>query len=123
MGAMRLDHVQLAAPPGCEEQARFFYGGLLGLREVPKPEPLRTRGGVWFALNADQQLHIGVEQQFAPARKAHPALAVGSDLLDELATRFAEAGIQVSWDEAIASLRRFYVSDPWGNRLEVLASR
>jgi catechol 2,3-dioxygenase-like lactoylglutathione lyase family enzyme len=66
---MRLDHVQVAAPPGCEAEARRFYGDLLGLVEVAKPEPLRARGGVWF-----EQLHVGVEADFTPARKAHPAL-------------------------------------------------
>jgi catechol 2,3-dioxygenase-like lactoylglutathione lyase family enzyme len=118
---MRLDHVQLAAPPGCEQQARFFYGTLLGLQEIPKPEALRLRGGVWFALNAGEQLHIGVDEQFAPARKAHPALAVSPEAVDTVATRLATAGFEVTWDEAIASIRRFYVNDPWGNRLEVLA--
>ena len=70
-----IDHVQLAAPPGCEQLARDFYGGLLGLREIEKPVPLRARGGAWFGLGTGQ-LHIGVETEFAPARKAHPALSV-----------------------------------------------
>jgi catechol 2,3-dioxygenase-like lactoylglutathione lyase family enzyme len=123
MGALHLDHVQLAAPPGCEEQARGFYGGLLGLEEIRKPEALRARGGVWFGLDGAQQLHIGVEYPFVPARKAHPALAVEPQRLDELAARFACAGVEVVWDHAIASRRRFYVADPWGNRLELLAAR
>ena len=72
---MELDHVQIAAPPGCEAEARRFYGGLLGLEEIEKPEPLQARGGVWFRAG-DRQLHIGVEQDFAPARKAHPAFRV-----------------------------------------------
>jgi catechol 2,3-dioxygenase-like lactoylglutathione lyase family enzyme len=110
---MRLDHVQVAAPPGCEEEARRFYGELLGLPEVEKPEPLRARGGVWF-----DQLHIGVEEEFQPARKAHPALAVQN--LDELATRLSDAGKRVEWDDALPGIRRFYTSDPWGNRLELL---
>ena len=70
-----IDHVQLAAPPGCEDEARRFFGELLGLEEVEKPEPLRARGGVWFRVGA-QQLHVGVDPAFAPARKAHPAFAV-----------------------------------------------
>ena len=119
---MRLDHVQIAAPPGCEEEAREFYGGLLGLDEVRKPDALRARGGVWFALDAGQQLHIGVEDEFAPARKAHPALAVGTRALDELAARLARAGCDVNWDDAIAAVRRFYVADPWGNRIELVGS-
>ena len=70
-----IDHVQLAAPPGCEAEARRFFGELLGLEELEKPESLRARGGVWFRVGA-QQLHVGVEPEFAPARKAHPAFAV-----------------------------------------------
>jgi catechol 2,3-dioxygenase-like lactoylglutathione lyase family enzyme len=112
---VRLDHVQVAAPPGCEAQARRFYGDLLGLAEVEKPEPLRGRGGVWF-----EQLHVGVEEDFAPARKAHPALR--ADDLDALAERLGAAGAPVQWDEALPGVRRFYTADPWGNRVEVLAS-
>jgi catechol 2,3-dioxygenase-like lactoylglutathione lyase family enzyme len=119
---MRLDHVQLAAPPNCEEQARAFYAGLLGLEEVPKPAPLASRGGAWFALNADQQLHVGVEAQFVAARKAHPALAVDDVALDRLARTFADAGVEVRWDASLRLVRRFYVDDPWGNRLELLAA-
>jgi len=112
---MRLDHVQVAAPPGCEADARAFYGGLLGLAEVEKPEPLRARGGVWF-----EQLHVGVEEDFAPARKAHPALQV--DGLDGLAERLAAAGAPVQWDESLPDVRRVYTADPWGNRIELLAT-
>jgi catechol 2,3-dioxygenase-like lactoylglutathione lyase family enzyme len=112
-----LDHVQLAAPPACEEEARRFYGGLLGLTELPKPPGLAARGGVWFACGA-QQLHVGVESDFAPARKAHPALRVSSQAaLDELAERLAP----VEWDDSIPGVRRFYARDPWGNRLELVA--
>ena len=109
----RLDHVQVAAPPGCEDAARAFYGDLLGLVEVEKPEPLRGRGGVWF-----EQLHVGVEEDFRPARKAHPALRVHD--IDSLASRLTAAGKRVDWDEALPAIRRFYTSDPWGNRLELL---
>jgi catechol 2,3-dioxygenase-like lactoylglutathione lyase family enzyme len=108
-----LDHVQVAAPPGCEEAARAFYGELLGLEEVEKPEPLRGRGGVWF-----KQLHVGVEEDFRPARKAHPALRVSD--IDALATRLTSRGNAVEWDEALPGIRRFYTSDPWGNRVELL---
>jgi catechol 2,3-dioxygenase-like lactoylglutathione lyase family enzyme len=111
-----IDHVQLAAPPGCEADARRFYGELLGLEEVEKPEPLRARGGVWFRIGP-QQLHIGVEDAFRPARKAHPALT--ADDLNALAARLAQAGVPVSWDDALPGTRRFYTEDPWGNRLEV----
>jgi catechol 2,3-dioxygenase-like lactoylglutathione lyase family enzyme len=123
MGTVHLDHVQLAAPPGCEARAREFYGGLLGLEEIRKPEALRPRGGAWFGLDGGQQLHIGVEDPFLPARKAHPALAVAPQRLDELAARFARAGVEVVWDHEIAGARRFYVADPWGNRLELLDAR
>jgi catechol 2,3-dioxygenase-like lactoylglutathione lyase family enzyme len=111
-----LDHVQIAAPPGCEPAARRFYGELLGMRELEKPAPLRARGGAWFACGG-QQLHIGVEPAFAPARKAHPALAVAD--IDRLAARLAAAGIEVTWDDALPGVRRCYVADPWGNRLEL----
>jgi catechol 2,3-dioxygenase-like lactoylglutathione lyase family enzyme len=116
-----LDHVQIAAPRGCEAAARAFYGGLLGLREVLKPEALAARGGAWFALGERGQLHVGVEEPFAPARKAHPALAVAPDRLDALAAVLSDAGIDVTWDGAIPGLRRFYVDDPWGNRIELVA--
>jgi catechol 2,3-dioxygenase-like lactoylglutathione lyase family enzyme len=109
---MRIDHEQLAAPPGCEEEARAFFGGVLGLREAPKPEALAARGGVWF-----EHVHIGVEDDFRPARKAHPAFAV--DDLDALAERLGD----VEWDDAIPGVRRFYASDPWGNRLEFVSGR
>jgi catechol 2,3-dioxygenase-like lactoylglutathione lyase family enzyme len=104
-----LDHVQIAAPPGCEDAARAFYGETLGLREIAKLPVLARRGGVWF-----EHLHVGVEDPFTPARKAHPALRV--DDLDALAARLDE----VTWDEAIPGVRRFYSTDPFGNRLEFL---
>ena len=113
-----IDHVQLAAPPGCEDEARRFFGELLGLEELEKPEPLRSRGGVWFRVGA-QQLHVGVEPGFAPARKAHPAFAVEG--YDDLLERLAAAGIVVIPDDAIPGVRRCYVSDPWENRLELVA--
>jgi catechol 2,3-dioxygenase-like lactoylglutathione lyase family enzyme len=115
-----LDHVQVAAPPGCEEAARRFYGDLLGLREAAKPEPLRARGGLWFEAGA-QQLHVGVEDAFQPARKAHPALRVTAEGLDLIAERLHSAEVAVKWDEELAGVRRFYTVDPWGNRIELLA--
>ncbi len=116
---MRLDHVQLAAPPGCEEQARAFYGGLLGLPEVEKPEPMRASGGAWFTLG-DRQLHVGVEDPFVPATKAHPGLSVGEAELDALAARLEDAGAPVTWDDRLPGVRRFYTADPFGNRIELL---
>lgn len=115
-----IDHVQLAAPAGCEEEARRFFGGLLGLPEIEKPEPLRARGGAWFQTGG-QQIHVGVDGSFAPARKAHPALRVRAGELDGLARRLEAAGAKVDWDEALDGRRRFYTADPWGNRLELIA--
>jgi ribosomal-protein-serine acetyltransferase len=116
-----LDHVQVAAPVGSEGDARGFYGDLFGLPELEKPEALRGRGGVWFACGA-QQLHVGVIDDFAPAAKAHPALRVRQPDLDLIAERLAAAGSTVQWDDAIPNMRRFYTIDPWGNRIELLAS-
>lgn len=116
-----LDHVQVAAPPGCEAQARRFYGEVIGLAELAKPETLRERGGVWFSLGA-QQLHVGVEASFSPALKAHPALRVEPAALAALAERLVTAGATVTWDRRLPGIRRFYTHDPWGNRLELLAA-
>jgi ribosomal protein S18 acetylase RimI-like enzyme len=111
-----VDHVQVAAPPGGESAARRFYGELLGLPELSKPERLRDRGGAWFAVG-DQELHVGIEDPFAPARKAHPALAVPrAGDLRALAERFEAAGHRARWDGP-----RIYVEDPFGNRLELLS--
>ncbi len=113
-----IDHVQLAAPARCEAQARAFFGELLGLEELEKPEPLRSRGGVWFRVGT-QQLHVGVDQEFAPARKAHPAFAVSR--YDELVARLRAAGVPVADDVSIPGVRRCYVADPWENRIELVA--
>ncbi len=111
-----IDHVQLAAPRGCEEEARRFFGGLVGLEELRKPAALQGRGGVWFRCGA-HELHIGVQPDFAPARKAHPAFRVRG--LDELRVRLEDAGSATREDDAeIPGLRRFHVDDPFGNRLE-----
>jgi catechol 2,3-dioxygenase-like lactoylglutathione lyase family enzyme len=116
-----IDHVQLAAPPGCEEDARRFFGGLLGLEEVPKPDALAARGGVWFRCGP-QELHVGVEPAFAPARKAHPGFAVdGGERLHAVASRLSAAGTAVAWDESLAGIARVHAEDPWGNRLEFRA--
>jgi catechol 2,3-dioxygenase-like lactoylglutathione lyase family enzyme len=122
MSIVGLDHVQVAAPPGCEGDARRFYAGVLGLAELPKPDALAGRGGAWFALGSGQQLHVGVEEDFAPALKAHPALLVAAGALEAVAERLVEAGCEVRWDDALADVARFYVSDPWGNRLELIAA-
>lgn len=113
-----LDHIQLALPPGGEERARAFYAGLLEMRELPKPEPLAARGGCWFTAGG-VQLHLGVEEPFAPARKAHPALIVAD--LDGIMERLRAAGVAVQLDEALPERYRAYVSDPFGNRIELIA--
>lgn len=118
-----IDHVQLAAPPDCEAEARRFFGELLGLEEIPKPPALARRGGLWFRCGA-QQIHIGVEQDFGPAKKAHPALR----LVDEAALRslmsvLANAGVSLQEDNEIVGSARFFADDPWGNRLEFVAAR
>lgn len=108
-------HVQLAMPAGREAEARAFYSGLLGLDEIPKPAPLQSRGGVWFRLGA-QELHLGVEADFRPARKAHPALAV--DHPERLRRRLEAHGVPTRDDIALPDRGRFYCDDPFGNRLE-----
>jgi len=120
--ALVLDHVQLAAPPGCEAAARRFYGELLGLTELEKPATVQGRGGVWFALGDGRQLHIGVADRFVAATKAHPALAAADGpALHALAGRLTAAGMRVDWDEQLPEVERFYTTDPFGNRLELLA--
>jgi catechol 2,3-dioxygenase-like lactoylglutathione lyase family enzyme len=110
-----IDHVQVAAPAGCEAKARAFYGELLGLQELPKPDALAARGGCWFSVGA-QELHVGVEEPFTPARKAHPGFVVSD--LEALASRLSEAGVGVAFDDLIPGTRRFEAADPFGNRLE-----
>jgi catechol 2,3-dioxygenase-like lactoylglutathione lyase family enzyme len=119
MPVIGLDHVQVAAPRehGVEEGARAFYGELLGLREIDKPEILKAKGGVWFSLGVGE-LHVGLEAPFSPALKAHPALRVED--LDAMRARLEEAGYEVAGAEPIEGRERFYVSDPFGNRLELL---
>lgn len=115
--AFELEHVQVTMPKGAEDEARAFYGELVGLPELEKPEPLRSRGGVWFEVGA-QQLHVSVEEPFVPAKKAHPGLT--SPELDGLAARLEGAGHDVTWDEAREGVRRFFTRDPFGNRLEFM---
>ncbi|WP_088288758.1 VOC family protein [Kineosporia sp. A_224] len=110
-------HVQLACPPGTEDALRAFYLGVLGFEEVPKPPALAARGGCWFRRDG-VELHLGVEADFRPARKAHPGLLVGD--LDAWAARLEEAGAPVTFDDDFPGMRRFYTEDPNGNRIEVL---
>ncbi len=111
-----IDHVQVAIPAGAEDVARTFYGGLLGMTELAKPATLAARGGCWFT-SGSAVLHLGVQEPFVPASKAHPAFLVTS--LDSLFAALAAAGYDgVRADGQIAGVRRFHVLDPFGNRIE-----
>jgi catechol 2,3-dioxygenase-like lactoylglutathione lyase family enzyme len=115
---VRLDHVQLAMPSGGEPEAEAFYSGLLGLTRVPKPEPQASRGGCWFG-DGPVKVHLGVEEDFRPARKAHPALVVRD--LPALEARLREAGVEVRPDPDSPPGAAAYVDDPFGNRIELVA--
>jgi len=117
MPIVGLDHVQLAMPAGEEDAATAFYSGLLGLRRVPKPPNLEARGGCWFE-SGPVRLHLGVEADFRPARKAHPALLVAD--LPGLVARLAAGGVVARTDEPLAGYDRVYVDDPFGNRIELM---
>ncbi|AXT86587.1 glyoxalase [Aeromicrobium sp. A1-2] len=116
---VRLHHVQLAIPPGGEDECRAFWSGVLGLDEVEKPPVLAARGGCWFR-GGGIEVHLGVEQDFVAARKAHPGILV-RDLLD-LADVLRSAGVQITEDGEFPGHDRFYAADPFGNRLEFLES-
>jgi len=126
---MRLHHVQVACPRGAEEAARRFYAAGLGMTEVPKPPELARRGGCWFraygaAGEVAAEIHVGVEEPFAPARKAHPALVLDAvPDLEDAAARLAAAGFEVDWTErhTFSGHERFHTFDGAGNRVEVLA--
>ena len=113
----RLDHVQLAMPAGQEAKARAFFGSLLKMEEEQKPEPLARRGGCWFR-SGRVLLHLGVEKDFNPQKKAHPAFCVRD--IDALAKQLIAAGHPVTWDAALPSRRRFFTADPFGNRIELM---
>lgn len=113
----KIHHVQLAMPRGGEERARAFYAGLLGVPEAPKPAGLAARGGVWFE-QGDVKIHLGVEDDFRPARKAHPAFLVAD--LRALLDRLRKAGVEVVEDGMLPGFRRVYAADPFGNRLELM---
>ena len=112
-----IHHIQLTAPRGCESQARQFYGELLGLLEIEKPAELAKRGGVWFEFNG-QQLHIGVEEEYSAPKKAHPAFSVAG--LDALREKLTQAGYETQDDDLFIGYNRFYVRDPFGNRIELV---
>jgi catechol 2,3-dioxygenase-like lactoylglutathione lyase family enzyme len=117
---MAIHHVQLAMPPGGEDNARAFYEGVLGIPEVVKPPNLAARGGCWFERD-DLKVHLGVESDFRAARKAHPALLVED--LPALTRTITAAGFSVKTDEPLADYDRVYVDDPFGNRIELLERR
>ncbi|HEX8164152.1 MAG TPA: VOC family protein [Pyrinomonadaceae bacterium] len=112
----RLDHVQLCVPRGAEEAAREFYGGLLGLKELEKPEPLRANGGLWFEI-ADVQLHIGVEDGAAKSKR-HPAFEV--ERVEAVRNFLEEKGVRTRDEKEIAGVKRFSFFDPFDNRIEFL---
>ena len=127
---MRLHHVQVACPPGCETAARRFYGEGLGLTEVAKPAELAGRGGAWFR-GCDQdgsvitEIHVGVEQEFVAAAKAHPALLVDTVAeLESVAARLESLGFDVDWSErtTFTGFERFHTRDGSGNRIEVMVT-
>ncbi len=118
MPLVGLDHVQLAMPEGREDDARRFYADVLGLREAAKPPNLARRGGAWFEGDGNLRVHLGVEQEFRPARKAHPAFLVRD--LEGLAARLRAAGFQAIEDEPLPGFDRLYTNDPFGNRIELL---
>ncbi len=115
-----IDHVQLAMPPGGEDQAREFYCELLGIPEVPKPSKLAASGGVWFE-RGGLRVHLGVQPEFQPALKAHPGFRVSA--LSQWVERLRAAGITVIENDSIPGIERVFVSDPFGNRLEFLEPR
>jgi catechol 2,3-dioxygenase-like lactoylglutathione lyase family enzyme len=115
-----IEHVQLAMPAGEEAKARAFYAGLLRIPEVPKPPDLAKRGGAWFEAGR-VKIHLGVDAEFRPARKAHPALLVEG--LAELVARLRAGGVPVVDDEPLEGYDRVYVSDPFGNRIELMEPR
>lgn len=118
MKILSIDHVQLAMPAGEEEKARAFFVDLLGFTEIPKPPDLAKRGGAWFQ-SGDVQLHLGVEADFRPARKAHPAFLVED--LNALITRVQDAGYETDTSQPpLDGYRRAHIFDPFGNRIELM---
>jgi catechol 2,3-dioxygenase-like lactoylglutathione lyase family enzyme len=114
-----IDHVQLAMPMGEEDAARRFYRDLLGMTEIPKPPELARRGGCWFA-SGSVQLHLGVEPDFRPAKKAHPGLRCSD--FDRITSHLRAAGVEVKDDENIPGVRRCHIADPFGNRIEFIGA-
>lgn len=121
MRLLGLDHVQIAIPVSGEDRARAFYVGVLGMREVSKPPVMAARGGAWFVVG-EQGLHVGVEEPFVPAKKAHPAFRLASaDDVRALAEHLRSKGIEPRFSNETADAVRFHADDPFGNRLEFTA--
>ena len=119
MGLSGIDHVQLAIPPGKESDAREFYGNILGLTEKPKPPELAIRGGAWFE-NDYVKIHLGIDHSFHSAKKAHPGLLVRD--LKEFIVHLRHSGVEVI-DDDLDTYHRVYISDPFGNRIELIDAK
>jgi catechol 2,3-dioxygenase-like lactoylglutathione lyase family enzyme len=117
MSIVAIDHIQLAMPRGEEERARLFYAGVLGLTELPKPPDLAKRGGAWFTSHG-VNVHLGVEAEFRPAMKAHPAFRVAD--LEGIERRARQGGYRIVQDEPLPGYNRIFVYDPFGNRIELM---
>ena len=115
-----LHHVQLAIPAGSEDRCREFWGRILGFLELEKPAVLAARGGCWFR-GGSLEVHLGVEDDFRAAGKAHPGILVSG--LNDIAERLEKNGVEVTWDDNFPGMRRFYAADPFGNRLEFMEPR
>jgi catechol 2,3-dioxygenase-like lactoylglutathione lyase family enzyme len=117
MQVIGIDHIQLAIPPGGEAAARAFYGGVLGLIEAPKPEPMRARGGMWFVAGPIG-IHLGIEPDMRASLKAHPALRIAD--FDAALAAIRAAGIEAKLDTELPGIRRAHIRDPFGNRFELI---
>jgi len=115
-----IDHIQLAMPQGEEPRARAFFEGVLGMRGLQKPDSLKGRGGCWFACGA-QELHVGVEAGFRPAKKAHPAFLVEG--LEAIITLLEAAGVEMTQQPDLPNAKRVFIEDPFGNRIELIERR
>ena len=116
---IEMDHIQIVMPAGKEDEAREFYGRILGMEEIQKPIELQSSGGCWFQAGLSQ-IHLGIMPDFAPATKAHPAFLV--DDLEELQERLVAANVAITPDSRVTDVRRFYTNDPFGNRIEFIQS-
>lgn len=112
-----IDHVQIAAPKGSEDEARNFFIDVIGMKEIPKPSNLAKKGGVWFKCG-NHQLHIGIQEDFFPAKKAHPAFHVEN--IEDLRNKIQKSGFVTDPGDTLEGANRFYVNDPFGNRIEFI---